>query len=89
MFYLWGHSYEFDNDDNWNVIEEFCAYMGNREDIWYATNIEIYDYVMAYQSLQIDEDKKKVHNPTGIDVWFVENNVTYCVRSGETLYLDK
>ena len=31
-----GHSYEFDNHDNWNVIEDFCAYMGGRNDIWYA-----------------------------------------------------
>lgn len=39
--YVWGHSYEFDNHDNWDVIEKFCAYMGNRNDIWYATNLEI------------------------------------------------
>ena len=37
--------FEFDNNDNWNVIEEFAKKIGNREDIWYATNIEIYDYV--------------------------------------------
>ena len=48
MFYLWGHSYEFDNDNNWKVIEEFAKYAGNHSDIWYATNIEIYKYVKAY-----------------------------------------
>ena len=30
LMYVWGHSYEFDNHDNWNVIEDFCAYMS-----WY------------------------------------------------------
>lgn len=44
MFYLWGHSYEFDNNDNWDVIENLAEYIGGREDIWYATNIEIYNY---------------------------------------------
>ena len=39
MFYVWGHSYEFPKDNNWNVIEEFCEKIGNRADIWYATNI--------------------------------------------------
>jgi hypothetical protein len=38
VFYLWGHSYEFDTDRNWQVIEEFCRFMANREDIFYAAN---------------------------------------------------
>ena len=87
MFYLWGHSYEFDNDDNWNVIEEFAEYMGGRDDIWYATNIEIYDYVKAYESLQTSVDKTIIHNPTMTDVWFMQENEIYCVRGGETLRL--
>ena len=24
LFYVWGHSYEFANNDNWEIIEEFC-----------------------------------------------------------------
>lgn len=85
MFYLWGHSYEFDNNDNWNVIEEFAEYMGGREDIWYATNIEIYDYVKAYERLQVSVDHRIVHNPSDIDVWFWEKGETYCVKAGQTL----
>lgn len=85
MFYVWGHSYEFDNDDNWNVIEEFCEYIGGRDDIWYATNIEIYDYVKAYESLQVSLDETIVHNPSAIDVWFAKNKQIYCVRAGETI----
>jgi peptidoglycan/xylan/chitin deacetylase (PgdA/CDA1 family) len=40
VFYVWGHSYEFDTDDNWQVIEEFCRLMANRDDIFYATNAQ-------------------------------------------------
>ena len=47
---FWGHSYEFDNNDNWEVIENFAEYIGGRDDVWYATNIEIYDYVKDYIS---------------------------------------
>lgn len=89
MFYLWGHSYEFDNDDNWQVIEEFAQYMGGREDIWYATNIEIYDYVQAYNSLQVSVDHTTVHNPTAIDVWFREAGQVYCAKGGETVRIGK
>ncbi|MBQ8606365.1 MAG: polysaccharide deacetylase family protein [Clostridia bacterium] len=85
MFYLWGHSYEFDNDDNWDVIENFAKTVGGRDDIWYATNIEIYDYVKAYESLQTTVDNSLVHNPTATDVWFVHNKITYCVKAGETI----
>ena len=85
LFYVWGHSYEFDDRDNWNVIEEFSKYIGGREDIWYATNIEVYDYVKAYEALRVSVDRTLVHNPTAIDVWFVEGKTTYCVKAGETI----
>lgn len=25
-------------NDDWNVIEDFAEYLGNRDDVWYATN---------------------------------------------------
>ena len=87
MFYLWGHSYEFDNNDNWSVIEEFAKFIGNRDDIWYATNIEIYDYVTAYKSLQVSVDKKIIHNPSAIDIWFTEQDKDYKIGPGETIFI--
>lgn len=85
LFYLWGHSYEFDNNDNWQIIEEFSSYIGGRDDVWYATNIEIYDYVRAYESLQTSVEEKIVHNPSAIDVWFFKGGKTYCVPAGKTI----
>ncbi|MBR1867849.1 MAG: polysaccharide deacetylase family protein, partial [Clostridia bacterium] len=51
-FYLWGHSYEFPRDDNWSLIENFAKYIGKKDDIWYATNGELYDYVKAFDNLE-------------------------------------
>lgn len=87
LFYLWGHSYEFDNNDNWNVIEAFCELMGHRENVYYATNIEIYDYVKAYESLHFSSEFKLVENPSAKDVWFELNGTTYKVEAGKTLAL--
>ncbi|MCD7891980.1 MAG: polysaccharide deacetylase family protein [Ruminococcus sp.] len=42
VFCLWGHSYEFDLDDSWERIEEFCRRAANRSDIFYGTNSEVY-----------------------------------------------
>ena len=49
LFYLWGHSYEFEDNNNWDVIENFAKALGRKEDVWYATNGEIYDYVTEYK----------------------------------------
>lgn len=95
LFYLWGHSFEFEQDDNWQVIEKFCEYMGNREDIWYATNVEIYDYVQAYRRLIWTADMRRVHNPSAIPVSFQYHTISdtceikkvYTVGGGETLVL--
>lgn len=69
LMYVWGHSYEFERDHNWNVIEEFCKYMGGREDIWYATNIEIVDYLQAVKGLVYTASGNGVYNPAALDVW--------------------
>ena len=41
IFYIWGHSYEFDFPNKWNEIEEFFKLISNRDDIFYGTNKEI------------------------------------------------
>lgn len=87
LFYLWGHSYEFDKDDNWSVMEEFAEYVGNRSDIWYATNLEIYEYVEAYKRLVFSMDGNRVYNPTLMDLYFEKDKNMYCVHSGEHMVL--
>ena len=85
LFYLWGHSYEFDNDDNWHVIEEFAKKIGGREDIWYATNGEIYEYVTAYDNLRWSADGTLVHNPTNVDVYLGYHGKKIVIESGKTV----
>jgi peptidoglycan/xylan/chitin deacetylase (PgdA/CDA1 family) len=87
LFYLWGHSYEFDNDDNWDVIERFAAYAGGHDHVWYATNIEVYDYVQAYNRLETGYDKTLIHNPSAIDVWVEQKGKVYRIPAGETVSL--
>lgn len=87
LMYVWGHSYEFDMKNNWEVIEEFCEYMGGREDIWYATNIEIIDYMEAAKRLQFAADSSIVYNPNAISVWLDVNGTKMEVKGGETLKL--
>ena len=87
LFYLWGHSYEFEAQDNWQIIEDFCEKMGGRDDVWYATNIQVVDYVNACRAVISSADGKTLHNPTATDVWAETDGKLVCVHAGETVRL--
>ena len=87
LFYLWGHSYEFDNNDNWDVIEKFAEIVSNKPDVWYATNIEIYEYTNAYNSLVTSADGTRIYNPTVTEVFFSVDAKEYSVKPGETIVI--
>lgn len=90
LFYLWGHSFEFDRNRNWDRIEEICKTLGRREDTFYATNIEIHDYVTAYLSLRFSADGSIVHNPTDTKVWFeIIDDRMYTVEPGQTIKINE
>lgn len=45
IFYVWGHSYEFDYDEAmWDRIEEFFKLISGHDDILYGTNIEVFKH---------------------------------------------
>lgn len=85
LFYLWGHAYEFSEKNNWERIEEICQKLSGKEDTWYATNIEIYDYVAAFNSLVYSADGSKIYNPTLKQIWLDIDGKQYTVKSGETI----
>lgn len=85
LFYMWGHSSEFDSPEGWELLDILCQKLAHREDTWYATNIEIYNYVMAYQSLVFSADNSIVYNPTLLTVWFDIDGKLYQIKSGETI----
>lgn len=41
LFYVWGHSYEFEADHNWHILEDFCRLVAGRDDIFYAVNAQV------------------------------------------------
>ena len=88
LFYIWGHAFEFDNKDNWDRLEKICEKISRKDDIWYATNIEIYDYVQAYNSLVFSADGSKIYNPTVKQIWLEIDNVTYTIKPNETIKIN-
>ena len=41
VFYIWGHSYEFDALNDWDMFEDFLRLISGKEDIFYGTNSEV------------------------------------------------
>ena len=41
IYYIWGHTYEFDIANTWDKIEEFLKMISGRDDIFYGTNEEV------------------------------------------------
>ena len=41
LFYLWGHSYEFHVDQNWDRMEEILKKLSGHDEIFYGTNREV------------------------------------------------
>lgn len=87
LFYLWGHSVEFERNKNWHVLENFAKKVGNRDDIFYATNGEICTYVEAYRALRTSADGKIIHNPTCTDVFLNYFGKKVCIGAGQTVHM--
>ncbi len=83
LLYIWGHSYEFNNQQNWDRLEAICARLSGHEEVWYATNIEIYDYVTAYNSLIKSADGHTLYNPTVIDLYACVYNRNITIPAGQ------
>ena len=80
LFYLWGHTFEFERNNNWQVMEQFMKTVSGRQDIWYAANGEIYDYVKAYEALIYSADGKRIVNPSRQPVWIAIDDITYEIK---------
>ena len=85
LMYVWGHSYEFTQDGNWELMENFCRMAGGREDIWYATNIEIADYMKTAKNLKFTVDGNLVYNPGAQSIWICADGDFYEVPGGKTV----
>jgi hypothetical protein len=86
MFYVWGHSYEFNDKNNWDHMEAVLSKIANRDDVWYATNIEICDYVNAFKQLRFSVDMSMIHNPTATDLYFAHGDgIVQKIEAGQTL----
>jgi peptidoglycan/xylan/chitin deacetylase (PgdA/CDA1 family) len=55
IFYIWGHSWEFDGGqpyNSWEYLEELCEQLAGDTDVWYTTAGLLADYLLAMKELE-------------------------------------
>ena len=56
--------------------------MSFKDDIWYATNIEIVDYLNATKNLKFNVERTQVINMSNIDIWLDIDGIKKKISSG-------
>lgn len=85
LLYIWGHSYEFAIDHNFDLMDEICKKLKNCDDVISMTNHEVYEYVHAAM-MAYHRDGKFI-NPSNMDVYLNVDGKNIIVPShGEVPY---
>lgn len=87
LLYVWGHSYEFEENSNWDELEAFGELAGGRDEIWYATNIEIVDYLTALRMLRLSVSRETIYNPSALEVWISADGDALPIPAGSLVEL--
>jgi len=72
LFFIYGHSWELDSGEptnSWAYLEDLARRLGGRSDTWYATAIEVADYLHAIRNVRLTPAGNGLYNPSGIDLW--------------------
>lgn len=83
LFYVWGHTYEFDVREDWDRMERFLEKLAGRDGVWYASNIEICDYLCAVRQLRYSATGRYIENPTLQDIWLAVDGNQIVIPSGK------
>ena len=62
LFYIWGHSYELDLYHEHEKIYYQYEKLANKEDTWYATNKDVFSYILAFKKLKFYQKSNEFVN---------------------------
>ncbi len=85
LLYIWGHSFELDcgNGERWGKMENLLKTLSYKEDIWYAENGEICEYLT--KAKQVSEYRGYIINRSDITVFIELENEIRELKPGEII----
>ncbi len=87
MMSVYSHSIDLENEKCWGLFEEFLNNVSNKDDTWYAANIDIIDYLNALDRLRFSVDLSFVENPSSVACWITLDKKVYELPGGKTTFL--
>lgn len=87
VFYVWGHSIEFESKKDWAALERIYKPLSGHAQAWYCTNIELFDYEAARKRIVIAANRASALNPSGIPVWLKVDGHLVEIPAGQTIPL--
>ena len=88
VFAVWGHGFEFHDRNDWEALERIFKPLSGKSDIWYCTNIALFDYEAARQRVVIAANRASAFNPSGVPVTLNVDGRLVDVAPGAVLALD-
>ncbi len=86
LLYIWGHSHELLCEEDWRQFEQVLKAVSGDKRIWYATNMDIFNYAAAQKTLKISADETIIYNPSGSEVWVEKDKLRKIkIPAGETV----
>jgi len=97
LLFVWGHSWElYDYDpqkpngqrytaknERWTSLETFCATVGGKADLWYATALEVADYLNAIRQADFSRADDSVTNRSSVSLWYEAGDSVVEIAPGE------
>ncbi len=95
LMFVWGHTREFNasyqpdatNKIRWDDMEERLEKIGARDDVWAATNTEIYTYVEATKAAVVDYNNDTITNNTDQTLYLRVNGAAITIPAHSTFAL--
>jgi Predicted xylanase/chitin deacetylase len=87
VFFVWGHGFEFQKRDDWAGLERIYKPLSGKPDVWYCTNIELFDYEEARRRIVIAANLASAHNPSALTVTLKVDGRFVNVPAGATVRL--
>ena len=89
VFFVWGHTYEFETPTpRWDDLEKLFRPLAGHADVWYCTNIELFDYEAARNRMVIAANKRSAYNPSGMTVTLTVDGKPVDVPPGQTVAIE-
>jgi hypothetical protein len=80
-----GHSYDLFTENLWDTIESICANIGEHDEIWKCTHLELIRYLKAMEQAEVSDTEIK--NYSGLQLWFAVDGNTISLNPGQIIKL--